>query len=49
MLQKTSIEGVFTCGDSASPIRSVANAETMGKVSGSVVNNMMTEQEFDRE
>jgi thioredoxin reductase len=46
MFQKTTVENVFACGDNASPMRSVANAVATGNVAGAVVNNTMTEEEF---
>lgn len=46
MFQKTTVADVFACGDSASPLRSVANAVAAGNLVGAVVNNVMTEEEF---
>lgn len=46
MFQKTTIANIFACGDNASPMRSVANAVATGNVTGAVVNNTMTEEEF---
>lgn len=46
MFQRTTVESVFACGDNASPMRSVANAVATGNVAGAVVNNTMTEEEF---
>lgn len=46
MFQKTTVKGVFCCGDNASPMRSVANAVSMGIVAASMLNNEMTEEEF---
>ena len=46
MFQKTTIPNVFACGDNASPMRSVANAVSTGNLAGTVVNNIMTEEEF---
>lgn len=46
MFQKTTVENVFACGDSASPLRSVANAVSAGNMVGAVVNNTMTMEEF---
>lgn len=43
---KTSMENVFACGDSISPMRSVANAVATGNLAGAIVNNFMTEEEF---
>lgn len=47
MFQKTTIVNVFACGDNASPMRSVANAVATGNVVGAIVNNIMTEEEFN--
>lgn len=47
MFQKTTIENVFACGDNASLMRSVANAVATGNVVGAIVNNIMTEEEFN--
>jgi len=46
MFQKTTVTNVFTCGDNASPMRSVALATATGNITGAVVNNGMTEEEF---
>ncbi|KEO75593.1 NAD(P)/FAD-dependent oxidoreductase [Anditalea andensis] len=46
MFQRTTVEGVFACGDNASPLRAVANAVSAGNIAGSMVNNGMTEQAF---
>ena len=46
MLQKTTVEGVFACGDSASPMRSVAYAVAAGNIAGAALNNGLTEAEF---
>lgn len=44
--QKTTVEGVFACGDSASMMRSVAFSVSTGNIAGAVGNNEMTEEEF---
>ncbi|KFF06400.1 NAD(P)/FAD-dependent oxidoreductase [Flavobacterium reichenbachii] len=44
--QKTNIPDVFACGDNASPMRSVAGAVASGSMAGAVLNNLMTEEEF---
>lgn len=46
MFQKTSIANIFACGDNTSPMRSVANAVAAGNLTGAIVNNGMTEEEF---
>lgn len=47
MFQKTTIEGVFACGDNASLMRSVANAVATGNTAGAVLNNLMIEATFN--
>ncbi|MEL6304318.1 MAG: NAD(P)/FAD-dependent oxidoreductase [Bacteroidota bacterium] len=44
--QKTSIDGVFSCGDMASPFRAVSHAVASGTTAGAVLNNEMTQDEF---
>jgi len=44
--QKTTVPGVFACGDSASKIRTVANAVGMGTTTGIMVNKQLIEEEF---
>lgn len=46
MFQKTTVPGIYACGDNASPMRSVANAVATGSLVGAMVNNEMTEEEF---
>jgi len=46
MFQKTTVENVFACGDSTSPMRSVANAVGTGNLVGAMVNNGMIEEAF---
>ena len=46
MFQKTTVANVFACGDNSSPMRSVANAVATGNLTGAVINNGMTEEEF---
>jgi thioredoxin reductase len=46
MFHKTTVKGVFACGDNASPMRSVANAVATGNVTGAMVNKELTEEEF---
>ncbi|GAA4462562.1 NAD(P)/FAD-dependent oxidoreductase [Nibrella saemangeumensis] len=45
-LQRTTIPGVFACGDNAAPMRSVANVVAMGNFSGAVANKELIEEEF---
>jgi thioredoxin reductase len=44
--QKTTIDGVFACGDNAARMRSVANAVAMGTFAGAVVNKEMIFENF---
>lgn len=46
MLQKTSVPGVFACGDNASPMRSVASAVSSGSVAGAMVNKELIDELF---
>ena len=45
-LQRTSIQGVYACGDNSSGMRSVANAVSSGNLTGGMVNKDLTEEEF---
>lgn len=44
--QKTSIPGVFACGDNATRVRTVANAVSMGTTTGLMVNRELIEEDF---
>ena len=44
--QKTTMSGVFACGDNSSTMRSVANAVSSGNMAGAAVNKALTEEEF---
>ena len=46
MFQKTTIPGVYACGDNSSPMRSVANAVATGNLVGAMVNNELTMERF---
>ncbi len=46
MFQRTTIEGVFACGDNASMMRSVAYAVATGNITGAMVNRELTEERF---
>lgn len=46
MMQRTTLEHVFACGDNASPMRSVAFAVASGNMAGAAANNQMTEEAF---
>lgn len=45
-LQKTSIPGIYACGDNSSPFRSVSNAVLTGNVAGAIVNMDLTNEYF---
>jgi thioredoxin reductase len=45
-LQKTTVDGVYACGDNTSPMRSVANAVQQGNFAGAVINKELTEESF---
>lgn len=45
-MQRTTVEGVYACGDNSSPMRSVANAVHFGNFTGAVVNKELTEAYF---
>jgi len=44
--QKTSIAGIWACGDNCSPMRSVANAVYSGSLAGAMLNKEMIEEDF---
>ena len=44
--QKTSVPGVFACGDNTTRMRTVANAVSMGTTTGLMVNKELIEEEF---
>jgi thioredoxin reductase len=44
--QKTSVTGVFACGDNTTRMRSVANAVAMGTTAGATVNREIVFEEF---
>jgi len=46
MFQKTTVQGVFACGDNCSPMRSVANAVSGGNITGAVVNKELCDEQF---
>lgn len=45
-MQKTSVPGVFACGDNATMMRSVANAIAQGNLAGAMVNKELSEEAF---
>lgn len=44
--QATNVAGVFACGDSTSPMRSVANAVSTGNLAGARINFELSEESF---
>jgi thioredoxin reductase len=44
--QKTTVDGVFACGDNAAMMRSVANAVFSGNFAGAMVNKELTDESF---
>ncbi|PWJ57040.1 thioredoxin reductase [Dyadobacter jejuensis] len=46
MFQKTTVSGVFACGDNANPMRSVAFAVSSGTMAGAKINMELTEEIF---
>ncbi|MEQ9167138.1 MAG: NAD(P)/FAD-dependent oxidoreductase [Fulvivirga sp.] len=46
MMQKTTFEGVYACGDNSSGMRSVANAVATGNIAGAVVNKDLVDEVF---
>ena len=45
-MQKTTVEGVFACGDNSTMMRSVAIAVSSGNISGAIINNELTQERF---
>lgn len=46
IMQKTSVHGIFACGDNTTRMRTVANAVAMGTTAGMMVNKEIIEEEF---
>lgn len=46
MMQKTTVSGIFACGDNVTMMRSVANAVAQGNFAGAVVNKELSDEEF---
>lgn len=44
--QKTTLEGVYACGDNATMIRSIAHAVHQGNLAGAIANMELTREEF---
>ncbi|MGH1519251.1 NAD(P)/FAD-dependent oxidoreductase [Chryseobacterium sp. JK1] len=45
-MHKTTVAGVFACGDNVTMMRSVANATAQGNFAGAMVNKELSEEEF---
>lgn len=45
-MQKTSVPGIFACGDNVTMMRSVANAVAQGNLTGAMVNKELSEEAF---
>lgn len=45
-MQKTSVEGIYACGDNSSMMRSVATAVYTGNIVGAALNNELTMESF---
>lgn len=46
MFQKTTVYGVYACGDNTTFIRSIANAVSLGTLSGAMTNKEIIDEEF---
>lgn len=46
MFQKTTVPGIFSCGDNSTPMHSVAYAIATGNISGAMVNHELTTELF---
>jgi len=44
--QKTTVKGIFACGDNSSMMRSVANAVATGNVAGAMANKELVDEIF---
>lgn len=44
--QKTTIEGIFACGDNSGMMRSIANAVYSGNLAGAMANSLLTAAQF---
>lgn len=44
--QKTTVKGIFACGDNSTMMRSVANAVATGSMAGSMANKELTDEQF---
>jgi thioredoxin reductase len=46
LMQRTSVHGIYSCGDNSARMRSIANAAGMGNMAGMMVNREIIEEEF---
>ncbi|WP_240964556.1 NAD(P)/FAD-dependent oxidoreductase [Flavivirga algicola] len=46
MMHKTTVEGVFACGDNCTRLRSVANAVASGNMVGAIINMELSNEQF---
>ena len=46
LAQKTSLHGVFACGDNTTRVRTIANAVSMGTTAGMMLNKELIEEDF---
>ena len=46
LMQKTTVDGVYACGDNSSMMRSVAWATASGNIAGAMVNHALTAERF---
>ncbi|HMQ60276.1 MAG TPA: FAD-dependent oxidoreductase, partial [Flavilitoribacter sp.] len=44
--QRTSVQGVYACGDNTTRMRTVANAVSTGTTTGIMVNNALIDEDF---
>jgi thioredoxin reductase len=45
-LQKTTVHGIFACGDNSSRMRTLSNAVSTGTIAGMMANKEIIEEEF---
>ena len=46
MFQRTTVDGVFACGDNSTPLRFVSNAAAMGIAAGAMANKAFVADDF---
>ncbi|WP_147676933.1 NAD(P)/FAD-dependent oxidoreductase [Algibacter pacificus] len=46
VMQKTTVEGIYACGDNSSRLRSIAKAIYAGNITGAMINNELTQENF---